>query len=80
MGKMKNTDKQIENCVISELRNLISEFENKTLTKQDILNYVSDILLHTNLDSRIIVKVLEDVSFGSEGKFGATRIKVIEGW
>jgi len=72
------TDKQIENCVTSELRNLMSEFELGTLTKETLISYVGTMLLDAQVDSRIIVKVLD--KFGKEGKDMSMCIKVTEGW
>ena len=71
------TDKQIENCVTSELRNLMSEFELGTLTKETLISYVGTMLLDAQVDSRIIVKVLD--KFGKEGKDMSMCIKVTEG-
>jgi hypothetical protein len=77
---MNKTPKQIENCITSELSNLIGEFESGTLDKEGILSYVSTILLDANLDSRIVVNILEQPDFGEEGQYQARCIKVNEGW
>lgn len=77
--KMKNK-KEIENCLVSELRNMVSEFKNNTLTEDDIYSYFSTILRDANVDSEIVVKVLEDKIFGDKGKYQALSIKVNEGW
>lgn len=76
---MKNK-KQIENCLKSELGNLLSDFENNTLSKRDILNYFSVMLRDAEVDSRIVVNVLEDIIFGEDGKDEALSIKINEGW
>ena len=70
--------KIIENKIVSDVRNLLSEHELGNLTKELLLNYVSSILQDTELDSRIIVKVLEQ--FGELGKYEALCIKINEGW
>lgn len=75
---MKKTQKQIENCLSSDLRNLISEFENGSLTEEIILNYFSNFMRDADIDSRITVNVLEQ--FGDSGKEEARNIKIYEGW
>ena len=70
----------IENCLSSDLSNMISEFESGELSTSTILQYFSDFLLDANIDSRIIVNVLERKSFGENGKEAARTIKVTEGW
>lgn len=72
------TNKQIENCLNSELRSMLDEFNNNTLTEESIINYFRLILGHAQLDSHIIVNVLEN--FGELGKEEALSIKVTEGW
>lgn len=63
------TEKQATaNCLTCELQNLISEFNNKTLTTEGIFNYFSNFLIDANVDSRIVVEVLEEERFGEEGK------------
>jgi hypothetical protein len=75
---MKKTNIEIENCVSSELRNLIDEFKNNTLTEEGIFNYISIILRDANVDSKIVVNILE--KFGAIGKHEALSIKINEGW
>ena len=79
---MKKSKEQqiIENCLSSDLNNMISEFESGDLTIPIILQYFSDFLLDANIDSRIIVNVLERKSFGKDGEDVARTIKVVEGW
>jgi len=76
---MKN-QKQIENCLASDLNNMILEFELNRLTKESIFEYFVDFLLSANVDSEIIVNVLEKEQFGDLGKDEARDIKVSEGW
>jgi hypothetical protein len=75
--KIKNK-KQIENCLTSELRNMISEYKLGTLNESIIFNYFRNFLLDANVDSEIVVNVLEN--FGELGKEEARNIKVEEGW
>lgn len=74
------TKKQIENCLKSELGNLIDEFKLGRLTECDLFTYFSTILIDSGVDSEIVVNVLEDVRFGQNGKNEALRIKIDEGW
>ena len=76
---MKN-QKQIENCLASDLNNMILEFELNRLTKESIFEYFVDFLVSANVDSEIIVNVLEKEQFGNLGKDEARDIKVSEGW
>ena len=76
---MKN-QKQIENCLASDLNNMIFEFELGRLTKESIFEYFVDFLVSANVDSEIIVNVLEKEQFGNLGKDEARDIKVSEGW
>ena len=71
-------EEQIENCLKSELQNMISEFKAETLTEESILNYFSIFLRDCKVDSKIIVNVLEQ--FGDLGKSEALAIKINEGW
>lgn len=77
---MKKTEKQQINCLISDLSNLLMEFESNQLSKEILLQYFADFMEDVNIDSRITVKVLEDISFGKEGKEVALGIKINEGW
>ena len=77
---MKKTDKEIVNCLVSELSNLLSEHKSGTLTDDDIYGYFRRMLLDSGLDSKIIVKVLEDEHFKELGREHARYIKVDEGW
>lgn len=74
------TKKEITNCLVSDLDNLISEFELNRLTTSDILNYFSVMMLDAEVNSQIIVNVLENERFGKEGKEEALNIKINEGW
>jgi len=74
------TQKQIENCLASDLQNLIYEFQLGTITEEILYGYFSDFLLDAEVDSKIIVNVLEQVNFGELGKEAARYIKVDEGW
>ena len=75
---MKKTDKEVENSVSSELKNLIHDLNNQTLTEEILLNYISIILRDANVDSKIVVNILE--RFGNIGKYEALCIKINEGW
>lgn len=76
---MKKTEQQIKNCLMSELYGMISEFELGQLNKEIILGYFTEFLLDANVDSDIVISVLEDDRFGIEGKEQARCIKVAEG-
>lgn len=75
---MAKTKQQIENCLVSELRNMISEHQLGTLTEELIYNYFRNFLCDAEVDSSIIVNVLEQ--FGDLGKEEARNIKISEGW
>lgn len=75
---MVKTKQQIENCLVSELRNMISEQERGVLTEELIYNYFRHFLLDAGIDSRIVVNVLEQ--FGELGQEEARSIKMWEGW
>ncbi len=72
--------KEIENCLTSDLQNLIYEFESGVLTEEMLYNYFSQFLLDANVDSKIVVNVLEQKNFGELGKDAARAIKINEGW
>ena len=74
------TQKQIENCLSSELSNLVSEFKSGTLTEDDLYMYFSTMLIGAEVDSKIIINVLEQKQFGDLGRHQALSIKVNEGW
>jgi len=75
---MNKTKQQIENCLVSELRNMILEHDHGTLTEELIYNYFRHFLLDAGIDSRIVVNVLEQ--FGELGQEEARNIKICEGW
>jgi len=77
---MNKTQKEIENCLYSDLSNLISEFNSNDLTEEGIYNYFRLFLDDADVDSRITVNVLENKCFGELGKDEARCIKVYEGW
>ena len=77
---MIKTIEQVQNCLHSDLRNMLYELEAGDINKEMILGFFSEILLDANVDSRIIVHVLEHKGFGQEGKDAARYIKVDEGW
>lgn len=54
---MIKTTQQIENCLTSELRNMVSELELGRLTEDLIYNYFRNFLSDANVDSKIIVNV-----------------------
>ena len=69
------TAKESENCVISELTNMIYELEAGDLYKENLLLYVSQILLDSQMDDRSVINIMEDPAFGEEGKDRAMDIK-----
>jgi hypothetical protein len=75
---MRKTKQQIENCLVSELRNMVSEHQLGALTEELIYNYFRNFLCDAEVDSRITVNVLEQ--FGELGKEEARNIKISEGW
>lgn len=75
---MTKTKQQIENCLVSELRNMVSELKMGTLTEELIYNYFRNFMCDAEVDSKITVNVLEQ--FGELGKDEARNIKVSEGW
>lgn len=75
---MFKSKKEIENCLVSELRNMISEHQSGSLTEELIYNYFRMFLCDAGVDSKITVNVLEQ--FGELGKEEARNIKVHEGW
>ena len=77
---MNKTPEQKRNCITSELRNMVMEADQKNLTAEDVLSYVSTILIDSGYDSIEVVKILEQPDFGEEGKEQALSIKVNEGW
>ena len=52
--------------------------ESEKLTKEDIFHHFRNFLIDSNVDSRIVVNVLEQ--FGKLGKEEALNIKITEGW
>ena len=77
---MNKTQEEIENCLFSDLNNLISEFNNNELTENDIYGYFRLILCDADVKPEIIVNVLENECFGKLGKNEALNIKRSEGW
>lgn len=75
---MPKTKEEIQNCLSSELFNLMYEFESGMLTKEELLRYVCSLLIDAEVDSESIVYVLDKL--GDEGKTISTEIKVNEGW
>jgi len=75
---MTKNKREIENCLVSELRNMISEFELGRLSEELILNYFRNFMCDAGIDSHITVNVLEQ--FGDLGKDEARNIKIHEGW
>lgn len=73
-------EEKIQNCLISDLSNLVSEFNSGTLTEESIYNYFRLFMCDAKVDSRIAVNVLEDEIFGQLGKEEARNIKIYEGW
>jgi hypothetical protein len=75
---MAKTKKQIENCLVSELSNMVSELKCGTLTEELLYNYFRNFMCDAEVDSEITVGVLEQ--FGELGKNEARSIKISEGW
>lgn len=73
---MAKTRKEIENCLVSELRNMISDIEYGRLGKEEAFDYFKNFMMDAEVDSKITVNVLEDESFGELGKNEARNIKV----
>jgi len=71
---------EIENRLYSDLSNMVSEFETNQLTEEGIYNYFRLFLSDANVNSEIIVNVLENERFGKLGKEEARNIKIYEGW
>lgn len=80
MKDPKETQKEIENCLISELRNMISDIEYGRMGKEEAFDYFKNFMMDAGVNSKITVNVLEDESFGELGKNEARNIKVHEGW
>lgn len=77
---MRKTKEQVKNCLTSDLRNMIYEAQDKNFDEAIIFDFFSEILLDADVESEIIVDVLESVEFGELGKCKARNIKVNEGW
>jgi hypothetical protein len=77
---MNRNRKEIVNCLISDLSDMISEHKSGILTEESIYSYFSEFLIYANVDSSIVVDVLEQPNFGELGKQQALSIKVNEGW
>jgi hypothetical protein len=77
---MFKTNEEIKNCLSSELLNMIYEFRSGDLTEELIYCYFSDFLIDANVNSKIVVDVLERKQFGDFGKDQARCIKINEGW
>ena len=75
---MPKSQKQIENRLVSELRNMITELELGGLTEESVYNYFRNFMCDSGVNSEITVNVLE--RFGDLGKEEARNIKVNEGW
>jgi len=75
---MFKTNQQIENCLVSELQNMVSDLKIGTLTEEMIYNYFRSFMCDAEVDSKITVNVLE--KFGELGKEQARNIKIDEGW
>ncbi|MFA5586043.1 MAG: hypothetical protein WDA02_05795 [Saccharofermentanales bacterium] len=71
---------EIENRLYSDLSNMVLEFQSGQLTEELIYNYFKLFLSDANVDSEIIVNVLENDRFGKLGKEEALSIKINEGW
>ena len=54
------------------------EFEFGSLTKEELIRYVSTMLIDAEVDSEMIVSVIDKL--GEEGKEVAHEIKVDVGW
>lgn len=71
-------NKKIENRLVSDIESILFEVKHNVFDKGAILNSISTLLQDAEVDSKIIVNVLE--KFGNEGEEQAYNIKVNEGW
>ncbi len=77
----KLTPKQIAiNKISSEVESTINDIQKDdfVFSQSELLNFTSRILNGANVDTDIIIDVLEQ--FGEAGKYEATAIKVNEGY
>lgn len=72
------TKKETRNCLVSELRNMVSELELGTLNEELLYNYFRIFMCDAGVDTDITISVLEE--FGELGKAEARNIKVSEGY
>ena len=74
------TQKEIENCLASELSNMIDEFKLDRLYEELIVDYFITFLLDAEVNPDIIINVLQRKEFGQIGKDAARSIKVELGY
>jgi len=77
---MKKTLLAIKNSVHSDMSNFLSEFKSGELDTESFLAYCANILLSADVDSDVVIDVLESPTFGQEGKDIARNIKVVYGY
>jgi len=74
------TQKEIENCLASELSNMIDEFKLDRLYEESIVDYFTTFLLDAEVNPDIIINVLQRKEFGQIGKDAAMGIKINLGY
>lgn len=72
------TKKKIHNCLVSELRNMVSELELGTLNEELLYSYFRAFMCDAGVDTDVTISVLEE--FGELGKEEARNIKISEGY
>jgi len=75
---IKNIDTAVANRIYNELSSLLYDLESGTLTSLYLLDYIAEILMDANVNSKCVVDILE--KFGDIGNEIATGIKIREGW
>lgn len=79
MEKQLTKEQMIVNRLSSDLSNLLGEFKSNSLNEENIFSYFTDILLSAEIDSILIVEVLEKTN--NDNAIEVARwIKVNEGW
>jgi hypothetical protein len=79
MKKSFTEEIKVCNRLFSDLSNAYSDIELDQFTKEDLMRFFSTILQDANIDTNIIVRVLES-HHSTEAKEQALTIKINEGW
>jgi hypothetical protein len=74
------TATEIKNCLVSDLTNMISELEGGNMTKETLIDGITEMLDDAGLDTDILIKVLEDKRFGELGKDKSMAVKISYGY